>query len=276
MHKSTIFLAILAFFSITILLESQLSSVPSAAVDQLQANSVYFQTPNTQITSNSSDLQTNSDSLASKTKTDFNYNLESQNTDSNPSQVDTIKSPNENQSEVKFNAEFFKDFLKSDSDDTSNTQSQDLTSQSTNLNQPTYNSNLEKFFASIDIQDLEISKDTNQTLIFDTLDLSQEKFQSFVNYQYTKQNSLVAKGTEITFQEAQEADYFFTLLQAVSKSYQGIEINKNNQFQDSFYINNPSKPFFVSLVIKDRTKIYCFSYHKDIHEKFKSFYEILL
>ena len=260
MHKSTIFLAIFAFFSITILLESQFNTPPSAPATQLQANSAFFQTPNSKIKeSQSSQIQ----NFQEQSSDQINADLEvSQNSDSS--------NPNQNSNEVSFNKEFFKDFLKS-SDQEESSQQEVLAPKTQEVE-----SRLLKYFASIDIQDLEISLDDNQSLIFDTIDLSKEDFLSFKNYKYTKQNSLMAKGTEITFEDSQKADYFYTLLQAVTKSFDGIQINKNNQFQESFYINNPSKPFFVSLVIMDNQKIYCFSYHKDIHDSFKGFYEILL
>ena len=183
-----------------------------------------------------------------------------------------------------FNAEFFKDFLKSEEtqpikDEPQSLENSELnqnTSKTDSLEYPKNQSKLLKFFAAIDIENLEISLDENQTQIFDVIDLSNEDFESFVNYKYTKLGSLMAKSTEVTFEDNIKADYFYTLMQAVIKSFDGIQINKNNQFQESFYINNPSKPFFVSLVIKDNNKIYCFSYHKDLHEKFKGFYEILL
>ena len=249
MHKSTIFLAIFAFFSITILLENQFNAAPSLAVDNLQANSAFFQTSPDTLT------DTKSNNLKEETQS---------------TQKD---SPKENEQET-FNAEFFKDFLKTPNEDENQIQSNDQLQEQTS-SMP-IQSKLEKYFAAIDIQDLEISLDENQTLIFDTIDLSNEDFQSFQNFKYTKKNSLMAKGTEITFENTTKASYFYTLMQAVTKSYEGIQINKNNQFQESFYINNPSKPFFVSLVIMDNNKIYCFSYHKDIHDKFKGFYEILL
>jgi len=249
MHKSTIFLAIFAFFSITILLENQFNAAPSVPVDNLQANSAFFQTsPNSKNDTKSNDLKE----------------------DTQSNQKDTLSQTEQE----TFNAEFFKDFLKTPSQDDDKNQSISQTQEQTSKTQ--IQSKLEKYFAAIDIQDLEISLDENQTLIFDTIDLSNEDFQSFQNFKYTKKNSLMAKGTEITFEDTTKASYFYTLMQAVTKSYEGIQINKNNQFQESFYINNPSKPFFVSLVIMDNNKIYCFSYHKDIHDKFKGFYEILL
>ena len=260
MHKSTIFLAIFAFFSITILLESQFNTAPSAPANQLQANSAFFQTSSSKTTE-----------LQDSQVQDFQEQaLEQKNNDSKVSQDSESLNSNLEAKEESFNTEFFKDFIKS-SDQKESSQEEVSLSKAQEVE-----SKLIKYFASIDIQDLEISLDENQTLIFDTIDLSKEDFQSFKNYKYTKQNSLMAKGTEITFEDSQKADYFYTLLQAVTKSYEGIQINKNNQFQESFYINNPSKPFFVSLVIMDNQKIYCFSYHKDIHESFKGFYEILL
>jgi len=260
MHKSTIFLAIFAFFSITILLESQFKAAPSAPASQLQANSAFFQTSNSKDPEFQDIESQNFQEQASEQK----------NNDPQISQDSESLNSNQESKEAGFNAEFFKDFLKS-SDQEESSQEEVLLSQTQEVE-----SKLIKYFASIDIEDLEISLDQNQSLIFDTVDLSKEDFQSFNNYKYTKQNSLIAKGTEITFEDSQKADYFYTLLQAVIKSFEGIQINKNNQFQESFYINNPSKPFFVSLVIFDKQKIYCFSYHKDIHESFKGFYEILL
>lgn len=272
MHKSTIFLAILAFFSITVLLESQVSKAPSIAANSLKANSEFFQTSTT----------VQKEPVLNQDLTKSNFSESQNQTEVLGESNDSTDSSDSNTEGSGFNAQFFKDFLKSN--DSGLNQDDSKTSENSNLNQDLGNlqpvqkneSKILKYFAAIDIENLEISLDENQTQIFDVIDLSNENFSSFVNYKYTKSNSLMAKSTEITFEDNTKTDYFYTLMQAVIKSFDGVEINKNNQFQESFYINNPSKPFFVSLVIKDNNKIYCFSYHKDLHEKFKGFYEILL
>ena len=108
------------------------------------------------------------------------------------------------------------------------------------------------------------------------IDTSSLTYTDIKHYIYQKEASLMAKASEVTFDDTMQASHSFTYIEAVAKSFAGIEINKNNQFQNSFYINNPSKPFQVNLVVQDQNKVYCFSYHTDLHEKFKGFYDILL
>ena len=230
MHKSTIFLTILAFFSVTFLLEQNYQPEINNT-DLISANSAYFQTN------------------------------QSENKETNPNE----------------SAEgFFEDFIKTSPEEKSeNTKPEEKElSQDTEL-VTSRDSLVKKYFHAIAIDDLEI-EDWSQEKLFDVVSFEGVNSLDKYQYKFTKRGSKMAEVNELKFDDLIESNKAYSYIQAVALSFDGININKNNQFNDSFYINNPSKPYQVYLVIKKENRIFTFTYLKDLHESFKGFYEILL
>jgi len=73
------------------------------------------------------------------------------------------------------------------------------------------------------------------------------------------------------------SDAIFEELKSRFGEFKEIEIHQTDQFgEKSFYINHSVKVGEVFLVMKSDNYIYCFGYQKQYHEKFKSFFDILL
>jgi len=264
MHKTTIFLTIFAFFSLTFLMEQKVGDKSSSSSDLLKANSVYFQSNST------TESNTNEEDITQA-----------------ESKIDHL-----NESLDESSKGFFDDFIKKEQEPNQETtdqidsknqedlsQSDSTVKQANDVNQPNQtslsSSDIKKYFHAIDIDDLEILQ-VKQEKLFDVIDLNNLGIQNLYQYNFAKYNNKMAETTELAFEDSLTANKAYTYIKAVTLSFKGVEVNENNQFNDSFYINNPAKPFQVFLVIKKDNKVYAFTYLKEIHDKFKGFYEILL
>lgn len=108
--------------------------------------------------------------------------------------------------------------------------------------------------------------------LIDTTTLTLSKT-SFANIQVD--NTIIGSAYELESRTSVDAEQNFDEIRILANSFPNIDTNQTNQFGDrSFYINHLVKVGEVFLVVQKGTTIYAFSYKKDYHETFKTFFAI--
>jgi hypothetical protein len=133
-----------------------------------------------------------------------------------------------------------------------------------------------KLAPALQIPNLAFEQVTYENRLFQLIDTTSLNLSGAAAADINVGSAAIGSSYELKSRTPVDAEKNFDEIRILANSFPSIDTNQTNQFGDrSFYINHLVKVGEVFLVVQQDAVIYAFSYKKEYHETFKTFFGVL-